>query len=267
MKQFTDSTDPRFTDEPTASNPKPLLNTSYIKDGGNQSLNPSFTFSLADETLGAKYAGYFGPFLILRDNNKNISIPPSAHVSNLFVQKFINGTPFAIVAGPRRGLISDPNLVGTEYDFIDTDRDNLEPFGVNPIIRRRGVGVMIFANQSGFQRVSSAMNNLHVRDLLITIEEDVEAILSSYLFEFNDAAIRLEIKSKVDSYLEGVQAAGGIFNFVTVMDSSNNTPEIIDQNMGIIDIVIEPARGLHKVINRITVAKTGAIASGGFTLA
>ena len=267
MKQFSESTDPKFTEAATASNPKPLLNTAYIASGGNQSLNPSFSFSLSDEDNGSKYAGYFAPFLILRDNNKNISVPPSAHVSNNFVQKFINGTPFAIVAGPRRGLISDPNLVGVEYDLSDEDRVNLEPFGINPITRRRGVGVMIFANQTGYQRINSALNNLHVRDMLITIEEDIETILSNYLFEFNDPSIRLEIKSKVDSYLEGVQSAGGVFNFTTVMDTSNNTNEVIDQNVGIIDVVVEPARGIHKFINRITIARTGAISSGGFTIA
>jgi len=267
FKQFSESTDPKFTDEPTSSNPKPILNVRYIPDGGNQSLNPSFTYTLVDETLGSKHAGYFGPFIVLRENNKNISVPPSALVSNLFVQKFLNGTPFAIVAGPRRGLISDPNLVGVEYDLTDQEREYLEPFGINPIIRRRGVGIMIFANQTGFQRVNSALNNLHVRDLLITIEEDIETILSNYLFEFNDPSIRLEIKSKVDSYLEGVQSAGGLFNFLTVMDSSNNTPAIIDQNMGIIDVIVEPARGIHKFLNRITIAKTGAIATGGFTIA
>jgi hypothetical protein len=267
FKQFSDSTDPKFTDEPTQSNPKPILDVRYIPDGGNQSLNPSFTYTLVDENLGSKYSGYFGPFIILRENNKNISVPPSALVSNLFVRKFLNGTPFAIVAGPKRGLISDPNLVGVEYDLTDSDREFLEPFGINPIIRRRGVGVMIFANQTGYQRVNSALNNLHVRDMLITIEADLESILSNYLFEFNDPSIRLEIKAKVDSYLEGVQSAGGLFSFTTIMDSSNNTPEIIDNNMGIIDVIVEPSRGIHKFINRITIAKTGAIASGGFSVA
>jgi phage tail sheath protein FI len=103
--------------------------------------------------------------------------------------------------------------------------------------------------------------------MLITIEDDIETILGNYLFEFNDPSIRLEIKAKVDSYLEGVQSAGGIFNFSTIMDSSNNTPDIIDNNMGIIDVIVEPARGIHKFLNRITIAKTGAIASGGFTVA
>lgn len=265
IKQFLGSTDPSFTDAPTASNPKPLLDTAYIASGGNLSLNPTFTYTLVDEDNGAKFCGYFIPNLILRENGKNISIPPAAHVSNLFVQKFINGTPFAIAAGPRRGLISDPNLVGVEYEFSDEDRDNLEPAGFNPIIRKRGQGVQLFANQTGFQRVNSAFNNLHVRDLLITVELDIELILSNYLFEFNDPATRLEIKTKVDNYLEGVQSAGGVFNFATIMDTSNNTTEIIDQNIGIIDVILEPSRGLQKFLSRVTVVKTGGVSSGGFT--
>ena len=68
----------------------------------------------------------------------------------------------------------------------------------------------------------------------------------------------------VDNYLDGVRAGGGIYNYQTVMDASNNTPAIIDMNMGIIDVIIEPARGIQKFINRITVTRTGGIAAGGF---
>jgi phage tail sheath protein FI len=202
----------------------------------------------------------------LLDNNKNVSIPPSAHVSNLFVQKFLNGTPYAIVAGPRRGLITDPNLVGVEYDLSDSDRANLQPFGINPIVRLKGTGVMIFGNETGYQQVNSALNNLHVRDLLVTIEDDIETILGNYLYEFNEASTRLEISSVVTSYLEGVLSAGGITDFEVIMDTSNNTPAIIDQNFGIIDVIVEPAHGIQKFINRVTIAKTGAISSGGFTV-
>jgi hypothetical protein len=54
---------------------------------------------------------------------------------------------------------------------------------------------------------------------------------------------------------------------MVVMDSTNNTPEIIDQSFGIIDIGIEPVRGMAKIVNRITILKTGAISSGGFSVA
>lgn len=264
IKKFLESTDPRFTDATSASNPSPLLDAKYIADGGNLSLNPSFRFTLPDEDLGAKFAGTFAPFITIRENNKNVNIPPAAHVSNNFIRKFVTGEPYAIVAGQKRGIISGSNVVGLEYDFSQLDRDYLEPFGINPIIRKRGVGIVIYGNQTNYQRTSTAFNNLHVRDLLITLEDSIETILSSYVFDFNEDSVRLEIKTLVDNFLNGVKNVGGIYNFVTIMDGSNNTPGIIDQNLGIIDVIVEPARGIHKFINRMSLSKTGGISSGGF---
>ena len=264
IAQFRNSTDPRFTDAPTAVNPYPSLQTRYIAEGGNLSLNPSYTFSLPSEADGAKFCGFFSPYITVRESNRNISVPPAAFVSNNYVRKFAAGEPYAIVAGQKRGVLSGGNIVGAEYDFTDEDRANLEPFGINPIIKRTGVGVVIFGNQTAYQTVNSAFNLLHVRDLLISVETDVETILSNYLFDFNEDSIRLEIKTLVDNYLDGVQSGGGIYAYQTVIDSSNNTPEIIDMNMGVIDVIIEPARGIQKFINRITVTRTGGIAAGGF---
>lgn len=264
MAQFRSSTDPRFTDAPTATNPYPPLKSQYIAEGGNLSLNPSYTFSLPTEDQGAKFAAYYTPYLTIRENNKNINVPPAAYLSNNFVRKFANGEPYSIIAGQKRGVISATNLVGVEYDFTDSDRGWLEPVGLNPIIKKRGIGVVVFGNQTAYQTVNSAFNLVHVRDLLISLESDVEEILSNYLFDFNEDSIRLEIKTLVDNYLDGVRAGGGIYAYQVIMDSSNNTPAIIDQNMGIIDVIIEPARGIQKFINRITVTRTGGIAAGGF---
>ena len=264
MAQFRASTDPRFTNAPSPSDPFPPLEAQYIAEGGNLSLNPSYTFSLPTQDLGASFAGYFTPYITIRENNRNTNVPPAAYVSNNFVRKFANGEPYNIIAGQKRGTISGGNIVGLEYDFTDEDRGWLEPFGLNPIIKKRGFGVVIFGNQTAYQTVNSAFGLLHVRDLLISLENDVEEILSNYLFDFNEDSIRLEIKTLVDTYLDGVRAGGGIYAYQVIMDASNNPPSVIDMNMGIIDVIIEPARGIQKFINRITVTRTGGIASGGF---
>jgi len=264
IAQFQASTDPRFTDAPTATNPYPLVKSQYIASGGNLSLNPTYTFSLPSEGDGAKFCAFYTPYITIRENNRNLNIPPAALVSNNFVAKFTAGQPYAIVAGQKRGVLSGANIVGVEYDYSDNDRANIEPIGLNPIIKRRGVGVVIFGNQTAYQTVNSAFNLVHVRDLLISVESDVESILANYLFDFNEDSIRLEIKTLVDNYLDGVRASGGIYAYRTIMDASNNTPAIIDMNMGVIDIIIEPARGIQKFLNRITVTRTGGISSGGF---
>jgi tetrahydromethanopterin S-methyltransferase subunit F len=48
------------------------------------------------------------------------------------------------------------------------------------------------------------------------------------------------------------------------MDSSNNTVEIIDSNIGILDTYIEPVRGMGILVHRTTILKTGTIATGNF---
>jgi len=269
IAQFTNSTDPRFTELPDAANgnPKPVLNTAYIATGGNLSLGPSYTWSLPDEDQGAKFSGIFSPNIIILENNKNLSIPPAADVSNNFIRKFLTGQPYGIVAGPRRGVISNPKFVKMEYEYLLGDRENLEPAGINPIVTVKNVGPMIYANQTAYQRTLSAFNNIHVRDLLITIEEGIEEILQSYLFEFNDTSTRLEIRQIVNTYLDTVRNNEGIGNYEVIMDDTNNTPALIDQNFGILDIGVEPLHGLQKFINRVTILKTGTISSGGFSAA
>ena len=264
MAQFRASTDPRFTNAPTATDPYPPLEAQYIAEGGNLSLNPSYTFSLPTQDLGASFAAFYTPYITVRENNRNVNVPPAAFVSNNFVRKFANGEPYNIIAGQKRGTISGGNIVGVEFDFTDADRGWLEPFGLNPIIKKRGFGVVIFGNQTAYQTVNSAFGLIHVRDLLISLENDVEEILSNYLFDFNEDSIRLEIKTLVDTYLDGVRAGGGIYAYQVIMDASNNPPSVIDQNIGIIDVIIEPARGIQKFINRVTVTRTGGIAAGGF---
>ena len=56
------------------------------------------------------------------------SIPPAMYVANLFIQKNVNGRPFAIVAGSQNGVIRDPNIIGIEYLYTTEDRDYIEPF-------------------------------------------------------------------------------------------------------------------------------------------
>ena len=74
----------------------------------------------------------------------------------------------------------------------------------------------------------------------------------------------MEIKTLVDEFLENMKNNGGLYDYRTVMDTTNNTPEVIDNNMGVIDIYVEIVRGLEIIAQRLTILRTGAIAAGGF---
>lgn len=260
IKDFRSSTSPSFLDANTGA-----FDVNHVADGGNLSLNPRSLYALPSINDGANYAFYYGPGLVVRENNKDIIVPPAAYVSNNFIDKYTDSLPWAIVAGPRRGVVSGPGVVGVEYAFDKTDRDILEPFGYNPIVFQRGVGLTILGNKTAQQSVQSALSSAHVREVLIYIQDGLAAILKNYVFEFNTAQTRLEIKTLADSFLESVKADYGVYDYKNVMDTTNNTNDVIDANMGIIDTYVEPVKGLEIVVHRTTVLNTGEIATGNFS--
>ena len=264
MQQFEKSVDPSFIDTTNK-----LVSTELIAQGGNTTLNPSFLYKFAEEDVKgvplSSYASYHFPNLIVRSGSKNISVPQAGYISNLYVRKFKNGTPFLIVAGGKRGALNDPEIVGLEYDLTDDDRDYLEPAGFNLTVKRRGFGIILFSNNTAYQRINSALNNAHVRDNLSTIERDLEKILFNFLFDFNDEITRLRVRTIVENYLNAVINAKGISTYEVIFDSSNNTNEVISANAAIIDIRVDFPRGIQKFINRITITRVGGSLSSDAT--
>jgi len=258
VADFKASTDPSFTDG------NGTFNTAFIAQGGNLDKNPTKIYALPSIQDGANHAFYYGPGLIVSDNGKDIIVPPAAYVANNYLDKYTNALPWSIVAGPRRGVVSGTNVKGVEYSFDKSDRDVLEPFGINPIVFQRGVGLTITGNKTAQQSIKSALSSAHVREALIYIQEGIADILKDYVFEFNNVQTRLEIKTVVDSFMESVKQDGGVFEYRNIMDQSNNTDEVIDQNYGIIDTYVEPVKGLEIVVHRTTVLNTGEISTGNF---
>jgi hypothetical protein len=258
IEDFKKSRNPRFTDI-TGS-----LSTRFISEGGDLTLNPDFVYSLPNIDNGGNYSGFFSPYITIRDRGKNITVPPAGYVSNNYVDKYTNALPWSIVAGPRRGVINGLGVVGLEMNYNKDDRDNLEPFGLNPIIFQRGVGLMISGNKTAQQNPKSALSSLHVREVLIFIQDGIAEILKEYQWEFNTPQTRLEILTLADNFIRGVQQDQGVFDFKNVMDSTNNTNEVIDANIGVLDTFVEPVKGLEILVHRTTVLKTGSIATGQF---
>ena len=268
FKEFGDSLNPRFTDSATPADPEPAMNVRYIKDGGNLSENPEFLYTMPTKDQGADFAGFFTPNILIQDGDGVVSMPPAALVSNQFMQKHSNNQPFSAVAGIRRGILSTTGIQGVEYQLSITDRGHLEDKGINPIYRRNDGNIVVFGNRTAYQTLASSLNQLHVRDLLISVQTESERILRNYLFEFNDNSIRNEIKTLLDSYLTTLQNGyNAIQEFEVTMDATNNPEAAANSNIGIVDISITPTGVYSVFINRITITNSGGVSSGGFVSA
>jgi hypothetical protein len=260
VKEFKASTNPSFKDSTAPYG----FSVNHVATGGNLENNPTQLYTLPSINEGANYAFYYGPGLNVIENGRTKVIPPAAYVSNNYIDKYLDALPWSIIAGPRRGVVGGTGVQSLEFAFDKNDRDVLEPFGYNPIVFERGVGLTIKGNKTAQQGIQSALSSAHVREVLIYIEDGLAEILKNYLFEFNSAQTRLEIKTLADNFMESVKKDGGVYDYKNIMDTSNNTTDVIDNNMGILDTFVEPVKGLEILVSRVTVLNTGEIATGNF---
>lgn len=218
--------------------------------------------SLPDEDNGASFAFFYTPVKMINPvTGQKYVIPSAALVSNAYMEKYVSRLPYSIVAGPNYGKIVYNNLVGPDYTFSKEDRDELEPYGVNCLVYVPGKGTYINSNQTAKQNPVTALSKAHIRELVIFLQDEVENLLQNYQWEFNTQTLRDKIKAKADVILETCKNNQGIYAYTTQCDEKNNTPEVIDNEMLILDYAIEPARGAGKMVQQLTIYRTGGLTS------
>lgn len=259
IKQFKKSSSPSFVDSDG------VLQTSYIAQGGNLESNPAFLYSFG-EGEGSTCVGYFTPYLTINDNGNPLSVPPAMFAASTYMRKHTSNltsiVPWTIAAGIQNGLIT--GIAGVEMNFNPQDISNLNQAQMNPIVYKKNRGWAIETENTGLTLYKSALSYLHVREVLIELENELTAMLMNFQWKFNTQDLRAEIKLRADVICAGFVAKNGLYNYFNKCDSENNTSTLIDNQIGVLDTYVEPIKGLAVIVNNITVLKTGAIQSGGF---
>lgn len=217
-------------------------------------------FTMPKEIDGASWGAYFTS-LVFSDGTLKETVPSAACVSNNFMDKYGARLPYDIVAGPKYGRIIADGLVGPDYNYGRSDLDILEPYGVNAIIYVPRKGTYINSNQTAKQIPVSGLSKIHIRELVTYIQDEIQSLLESYQWDKNTSSLRDTIKAKADAILENIKNNDGVYAYLNTCDETNNTAEVIDNEMIILDTEIEPARGAGKMVNRLTIRRTGGITS------
>jgi len=239
---------------------KGVFNVAYVAAGYNKKKAFGKKFSLPTEAEGASFCAFYSP-LKLSDGYVDTIVPSAGVVSNLFMTKYTSRQPYYIVAGPNNAKIECADLVGPDYSYSMDELQIIEPFGVNCLVYRPGFGTFVNANQTAKQTPVSALSKVNVRELVIYLQDEIEKVLQAYQWEFNNPTTRNAILDKANFICARVAANGGIQAYLNVMDESNNTPEIINNEMAILSTHIEPGMGCGKMIHELTLYKTGQMSS------
>jgi len=235
--------------------------------GGVKQIDDSFVFKLLDR-YESSYVAYFFPNVIIEDQVTShiTSVPPSAWAATTFVEQkwqYINSGRqiWSAVAGLNYGLIND--VADLEYSFNEDDLNKLYQFHLNPLTTNKRGQFWIYSNNTSYS-FSSAIQFINVRELLIELENDMSQMLLNYQWKFNTHEVRRKIVTAANKICEVYKNKSGIYDYKNIMDETNNTPEIIDAGIGVLDTYIEPVKSMGTIVLRVQILRTGALQSSQF---
>jgi phage tail sheath protein FI len=157
-------------------------------------------------------------------------------------------------AGLNRGGLAGVDVVTR---LPQASRDSLYENKVNPIAQFPGQGTCVWG-QKTLQRRASALDRVNVRRLLISVKKFIASSARYLVFEQNVDATRNRFLNIVNPYLASIQERSGLYSFRVVMDSSNNTPDLIDRNIIYGQLYLQPTKTAEFIILDFNVLPTGA---------
>ena len=202
------------------------------------------------------YAASYWPWVQTQDpdSGQNVWVPTSTVIAGVYAYNDKVSEPWFAPAGINRGGLS---VIRAERKLSQTDRDTLYNNKINPIATFPGQGPVVYG-QKTLQTQASALNRVNVRRLLIALKSYISQVANNLVFEQNTATTRNNFLAQVNPYLESVQQRQGLYAFKVIMDDSNNTAAVIDQNQMVGQIYIQPTKTAEFIYLDFNITPTGA---------
>jgi hypothetical protein len=207
-------------------------------------------------TWDSNYTATYWPWVrIKNDKNVSVLVPPSVVVPGVLAFNDKVGAPWYAPAGLTRGGVT--SVSDTYVNLSQSNRDTLQQARVNPIANFPNDGVVIWG-QKTLQARPSALDRVSVRRMLIEVKKFIASSTRYLVFEQNTTETRKKFLDIVNPYLEQVRAQQGLTAFRVVMDGTNNTPDLIDQNILYGQLFLQPTRTAEFIILDFNIQPTGA---------
>jgi hypothetical protein len=200
----------------------------------------------------------------------NEIVQPASHMAlRTFIRSDNVSFQWFPPAGTRRGLIDNATNIGflstsgSVTTFIQTGinqslRDAMYPININPMTVLPGVGLVCFGQKTR-NPFPSSLDRINVARLVNYIRTIVG---NGFLFEPNDKITRDQLKQIIEGALNDLVAKRGVYDYLVVCDSSNNTPDRIARNELYVDIAIEPMKDVEFIYIPIRLKNPGDIEAG-----
>jgi hypothetical protein len=219
--------------------------------------NGTGSYTTTNFNQNSSYAAVYGNWLEVYDkyNQKYRWIPSSGYIAGVYAKTDDVRDPWYAPAGLNRAVLTQVRRLAWNPKM--GNRDILYSNGINPIVSFSGEGKVVWGQKTMLAK-SSAFDRVNVRRLFMVLEKAISTSAKYFLFEPNDSATRVLLKSMIDPFLRDIQSRRGIYEFKVICDESNNTDERIDRNELWCDILIKPTRSAEFIVLNFVATKTGA---------
>ena len=214
--------------------------------------------NLVGRNIDDNYAAAYYPDVKIDDktNNRVVRVSPSTVVVGALAFNDRVGQPWFAPAGFNRGGLKQYDVVQVADRLSFEDRDELYINRINPIGTFPAEGIVI-VGQKTLQVKASALDRVNVRRLLIFAKKVVSAAAKLLLFEPNNASTWQRFTNAVNPILDKVRQDQGVDRFKVVMDSNTNTPDVVDRNIMVGKIFLQPTRSAEFIDLSFIITNSG----------
>jgi phage tail sheath protein FI len=160
--------------------------------------------------------------------------------------------PWYAAAGLRRGVIN--GVLDYALSPSVTQRTDLYKICINSVPKIPNYGVTIWGIRT-MSKKDSAFDQNTCRRTFLYMEKKVKQTLRYYIFEPNTSYTRLQIYNDIYPFLEKVKNNGGIYSYTLVCDTTNNTPDVINNGDLAVSIAAAPTRTAENIVVEFTANK------------
>jgi hypothetical protein len=187
-----------------------------------------------------------------QDISRSNEIPFTSDVAGMFARLFRDLSPWFSPANQRVSTVND--IIAERYNLSNAEQDDLYDNKINFI--KQIDGAMKLWGDKTFANSTSTFSRVNVASLFIYLKKKIEPLGRRFLFEQNDAQSRELFRNGAEPFLQTLVGQRAITDFKVICDETNNTPDIVDSNQFVVEILIKPTKTINYI--RLTMNNVGS---------
>ena len=247
-----------------------IARETYDNDGTatDDSETTAKTWIQGDKVPLSSYAACYFPSVWMRDtlngNGAMFKCPPSVAGIGAIANSENLSQPWFAPAGFNRGGLSrlggnlGPVVAGTCTHLSRDSRDELYELSINPIARFPSTGdTVVFGQKTLTNNTTSALSRINVRRMMLYLKRKIQVIADTILFDQNTQVTWNRFKTEAEKVCSLLKSEQGVTDYKIILDETTTSPELIDRNILLAQIMVKPARAIEYIVVDFVITQTG----------